>query len=268
VYVGNREGRFFAVDALSGALTWSYDTDGEIMGSANHIDAPGGGKNHVLVGSYDTKMYCLDADTGALVWSYETDYYINGAPATDGVHVVFGGCDASLHIVSTADGTKIGEVPVGSYIAGSAALVDGMAYVGHYGGSLVAVDIDGKTVAWDYRQEEHGGGFFSSPAVGSGHIYIGSRDRHVHCVDRTTGKLVWKFRTRGEVDSSPVIAGNGDRIVFGSADGRMYMVGAGDGAEIWSYEIGSPIIGSPAVAGGMIVIGVQDGRLYAFGEER
>ena len=237
------------------------------MGSANHIDIPGGGKK-VLVGSYDTKLYCFDAGTGALAWTYETDYYINGAPATDGDRVVFGGCDASLHIVSTADGAKIGEVPVGSYIAGSAALVDGVAYVGHYGGSLVAVDTGGKTVAWEYRPEERSGGFFSSPAVGSAHIYIGSRDRHLHCVDRTTGVRVWTFRTRGEVDSSPVIAGNGDRIVFGSSDGRIYMVGAVDGAEIWSYEIGSPVIGSAAVAVGMIVIGAQDGRLYAFGGKR
>jgi outer membrane protein assembly factor BamB len=39
-----------------------------------------------------------------------------------------------------------------------------------------------------------------------------------------------------------------------------------NGEEIWSYEIGAPIISCPAVAGGLIVIGAEDGRIYAFGE--
>jgi outer membrane protein assembly factor BamB len=38
-----------------------------------------------------------------------------------------------------------------------------------------------------------------------------------------------------------------------------------DGKLIWSYEIGSGIIGSPAVAGGFVIIGAEDGTVYAFG---
>jgi outer membrane protein assembly factor BamB len=87
----------------------------------------------------------------------------------------------------------------------------------------------------------------------------------VHCVDRTSGKQIWRFQTLDEVDSSPVIAG--DRVVFGSMDGRLYIVNLDDGELITSYEIGAPIIGSPAVAGGLVVVGSDDGRVYVFGEE-
>ncbi len=50
-------------------------------------------------------------------------------------------------------------------------------------------------------------------------------------------------------------------------DGRLYVVDLKDGKEIWSYEIGAAIFGCPAVAGGFIVIGADDGRVYAFGEK-
>jgi len=37
---------------------------------------------------------------------------------------------------------------------------------------------------------------------------------------------------------------------------------------LWSFEIGSSITGSPAVAQGKIIIGAEDGHLYAFGEKK
>ena len=169
-----------------------------------------------------------------------------------------------LHIVSVIDGAKKGEVWAGSYIAGSAALVDNRAYVGHYGSKLVCIDLSGQKIIWEYEDKESGGEFFSSPAVGKDQVIIGSRDYFLHCVDRETGQKIWKFQTRDEVDSSPVIVN--DKVVFGSADGRLYMLNLEDGKEIWSYEIGAPIMGCPAVLNGMIIIGAKDGRVYAFGE--
>jgi outer membrane protein assembly factor BamB len=54
-------------------------------------------------------------------------------------------------------------------------------------------------------------------------------------------------------------------VVVGSEDGRLYLVSLADGKELWSYEIGQGITSSPAVAGGTIIIGAQDGNVYAFG---
>lgn len=264
IYIGSLSGDFFSLDAHSGQVLWKHNIDNPIYGSANWARMPNSQENLILVGSYDNRMYCFEAETGKLKWTYETDHYINGAPATDGENVVFGGCDEYLHIVSVVDGTKKGEVWAGSYIAGSAALVDNRAYLGHYDNKLVCIDIADQKIVWEYEDKEHGGPFFSSPAVGKDRILIGSRDGFLHCVNRETGQKIWTFRTRDEVDSSPVIAG--DSVVVGSIDGRLYIVNLDDGKEIWSYEIGAAIIGCPAVTGGFIVIGAEDGRVYAFGE--
>jgi outer membrane protein assembly factor BamB len=56
-------------------------------------------------------------------------------------------------------------------------------------------------------------------------------------------------------------------VVVGSEDGRLYVIRLSDGSGVWSYEIGQPITSSPAVARGMVVVGCDDGYVYAFGTE-
>jgi outer membrane protein assembly factor BamB len=68
------------------------------------------------------------------------------------------------------------------------------------------------------------------------------------------------------VDGSPVICG--DKVVFGSVDGTLSVVRLADGGSVWTYDIGQSLFSSPAVADGLILIGCNDGRLYAFGAPR
>ncbi len=265
IYVGNLSGEFFSLDAHTGQVRWKYKCQNSIYGSANWARNPNNKKLLILVGSYDNRLYCLEAATGKLNWSYETDNYINGTPATDGVHVVFGGCDELLHILSISDGTEAGEVWAGSYIPGSAAFVENRAYLGHYDNKLVCIDTDEKKIVWEYEDKDHPDAFFSSPAVGKDRVLIGSRDGYLHCVNRKNGEKIWVWQSRDDIDSSPVISG--DKVVVASMDGRLYVVDLKNGKEIWSYEIGAAIFGCPAVAGGFIVIGADDGRVYVFGEK-
>jgi eukaryotic-like serine/threonine-protein kinase len=264
VYVGSLSGMFYALDAKTGQVVWTFETDDEIYGSANWVTAPNGTDKWIILGSYDFFVYCLDAKSGKKIWAVETDNYINGAPATDGTYTVFGGCDEQLHIVTVADGVEIAKVDAGSYIAGSAALVDGFAFLGHYGEALLCIDINKKEIVWEYDNNGKAGAFFSTPAVNDKLVVIGSRDKLVHCVDRKTGQQKWTFQTRDDVDSSPVICQ--EKVVVASMDGRLYILDIKTGSQLWSFEIGADIVGCPAVAGGKIFIGAEDGRLYVFGE--
>ena len=36
---------------------------------------------------------------------------------------------------------------------------------------------------------------------------------------------------------------------------------------MWSYEVGRSLFSSPAVVDGLVVIGSEDGKVYAFGAE-
>jgi outer membrane protein assembly factor BamB len=54
-------------------------------------------------------------------------------------------------------------------------------------------------------------------------------------------------------------------VIVGSGDGRIYMIDLNKGEKIWSYEIGKPISSTPAVIKNMVVVGSEDGSIYAFG---
>jgi eukaryotic-like serine/threonine-protein kinase len=41
-----------------------------------------------------------------------------------------------------------------------------------------------------------------------------------------------------------------------------------DGKELWNFEIGQPVTSSPAVVEGIVVVGSEDGSVYAFGEKK
>jgi outer membrane protein assembly factor BamB len=94
-------------------------------------------------------------------------------------------------------------------------------------------------------------------------VVVGGRDRRVHGIDRMTGKGKWEFRARARVDSSAVIC-NGQHAIMGADDGYLYVLDLKDGSEVWSYEIGAAIKTSPAVTQDWVLIGADDGVLYAF----
>ena len=263
VFVGSLDGFLYALNAQDGSLLWKYETEGQILGAANWTRSPDG-RLWILVGSYDNMLHCLDAKDGSVVWTYETDNYINGSPAVDDQKTVFGGCDAMIHVVSLVDGSKVAQIDSGSYIAASAAFLDGQVYVGNYDNVFIRADIAAGKIIWEYKESDSP--FFSSPAVNEDVVIFGGRDSLVHCVGREDGKVVWTFKTLGEVDSSPVICG--DRVVVGSEDGRLYVLKLSNGRKVWSYETGQPITSSPAVARGMVVVGCDDGYVYAFGAKR
>jgi len=261
VFVGSSDFFFYAIDARTGELAWKYEAEDKFLGGANYVRTRDGAR--VLVGSYDTNLYCFDPATGEKLWAYSTENYVNGTPAILGDRVIFGGCDAVLHVVSAATGEALGALQLGAdcHVAGSAALHEGRAYFGHYGNQFVAVDLEQEELAWTYDSPRHA--FFSSPAIGDDRIVFGGRDKKLHCVQLSDGKPLWTFPSRRKVDGSPVICG--DAVVFGSGDGRMYVLGLADGKERWTYDIGQSILSSPAVVDGRIYIGANDGKLYVFG---
>ena len=62
IYAGNRDGYFYAFDALSGSYLWKYKTEGPIAFSAAYKNGT------IYFASNDAHAYALNASNGALVW--------------------------------------------------------------------------------------------------------------------------------------------------------------------------------------------------------
>jgi len=77
-----------------------------------------------------------------------------------------------------------------------------------------------------------------------------------------SAKIVWKFKARHEIFSSPVITKQG-LIIFGCDDSNIYAI-TSKGKLKWKYKADYYVSASPAVSsGGIVYIGSDDQHLYA-----
>lgn len=255
VFIASTDQKLIALNAETGLKLWEYEIPGAIYGGPTWVD----GK--VICPSGD-RMFCIDAKTQKEVWAVGIGMPIYSAASITGDSVAFGGCDGALHVVALKDGSDLAAVGVGQPVQCSPALSNGFAYFGlaNEGSEVIAADITKGEIAWRF-QNPNSFPFTSTPAVTDTCVIAGGHDKYLHCLNRADGKELWSFLTRGEIDSSPIVAN--DRIVFGSGDGRVYIVSL-QGKELWSYEIGSPVESTAAVTEGLFMIGAADGVLYCF----
>jgi outer membrane protein assembly factor BamB len=177
----------------------------------------------------------------------------------DEKRIIFGGCDAFLHIVNLENGESIEQYETNAYIPCSVAVYDGIGYSGNYANEVLAFDPGDRGQLWTYSDRQFP--FFSSPAVNETHVFIGSRDKRLHAIDREMGVAAWTYQTSGRVDSSPLAFS--DAVVVGSTDGWLYAVSQIDGTELWKIELGASLIASPVFANGKLIIGSQGGTLFS-----
>ena len=62
IFAGNRDGYFYALDAVSGGLKWKYKTNGPILFSAAYKSGV------IYFASNDARAYALNATDGSLIW--------------------------------------------------------------------------------------------------------------------------------------------------------------------------------------------------------
>lgn len=148
---------------------------------------------------------------------------------------------------------------VGDIIESSAAIADGVVYVGGGNGDLVALDLDSGELKWKYSTGNLIGE--SSPAVGAETVYIGDLGGRLHAVDRRDGTARWTFDTDAEIKSSPILVD--DLLLIGSYDGHLYALEAATGAERWKAQTEGPVHATPAIQDGLTFVAGCDERFRA-----
>ena len=75
LYVGSTDGKMYAFNLTTGAVAWSFQTGGAIVGSAAVANGL------VYFPSYDGRLFVLRADTGVPVWWHQTGAISESSPA-------------------------------------------------------------------------------------------------------------------------------------------------------------------------------------------
>lgn len=272
VYCGADDGQFYALEQDSGKKRWTFATGGPVRGAPVIV----GGV--VLFGANDHHLYALDRITGKKLWSFRAnDYCVQTPPVVHG-NTVF--CAQWSELVFALDLTT-GKELWRSYVPIS---VEALAYYRdrlwvrnlHY---LIELDpATGKRLRLGDASWGWGGmAFLKNKLFVSGiQSQYGKSGATVTDLD-DAGKEIMKFPTLEGVNripskyfgnytqlaamGTPLVAG--DLICFASVSGKLCLTDP-DGKERWLFQLAGACHATPVAADGYLVVGCDDGNLYAF----
>lgn len=288
VVAATHAGRLFAVDQRTGRLRWSRHTGAELPFNtypAGRWDlwasSPVVSGATVVIGGGDGLVYALDLGTGRTRWTARTGGRVRATPAIADGTVIVGSWDGRVYALDLASGAErwvhrtIGDTLDSRAfgfdrraIQSSVTVADGGVYVGSRDGGLYALDLRTGDRRW--RATHRGSWVVASPVVRNGTVYVGSSDgQFVQAVDAATGAERWRFETRANALSSPLLVG--ELLVVGTEAndapwGDLLALDAATGVVAWRLRLEEALYSSPVVADGMIYVGTDAGELLAIGE--
>ncbi|MCB0878164.1 MAG: PQQ-like beta-propeller repeat protein [Thermoleophilia bacterium] len=136
---------------------------------------------------------------------------------------------------------------------------DGVLYVNNQHGETFAIRVHDREVLWRRRTAKT---YDSTPAINGRRMFVGSyAPGDVQALERMTGRRLWRLRTGGHVESSPVVV---DGLVYAaSSDRRVYAIDEETGKVRWAFRTGAEIKDSPSVAGGRVYVGNYAAEVFA-----
>jgi len=262
VIFGSGDQHVYALDALTGALKWSFTT-GDVVHAS-----PAVANGVVFIGSWDRNLYALDVATGAEKWRYTTgndtviynQIGIASSAAVSNGRVFVGGRDGHFHVVDAATGRLIWKHDnrMGWTIA-SPAVRGGIVYFPTSDGTRFKA-LDAATGEVKINLENLAVSFSSPALVGNLAIY-GTSDGWLNAVDVRSGTMSARFQTDGSKTNGAQYTDSTGRL----QTGRMYPDRTLDGMMIGMramQTLGS-VLSSPVVVDGVVYFGSTDGHLYA-----
>ncbi|HJU37633.1 MAG TPA: PQQ-binding-like beta-propeller repeat protein [Gaiellaceae bacterium] len=149
---------------------------------------------------------------------------------------------------------------LGHLIEFPAVVDNGFAYIGNARGTVHAISMRSGRFAWVHRTPD-APKMASSPAVYGDEIVYHTMNGWVYVLDRTNGRLAWRWYAGSPIESSPIVVKGVD--YFGDWNGEMYALDLRTHRLRWRRDLGAKITSSAAIAGGRLFIGDYAGRLWS-----
>ncbi len=281
IVVGTENGAVYGIEA--GTQKWTQRFNGTVVG-----DPAVFGSNIVV--ATQTAVYALNS-AGGIAWTYNTRG-VRGIAASDKVYVatsngitalddrgqpswnynatdanepsaelagyvVFGSGRDLVALRST--GEKFLDIETGPFWNTRPMVWSGITYTGTSEGMLYAVDVAQGRVLWNYNAGEI---ITTTPAHAGAYIIFGTANGWVYAVNN--GELAWKARVDSMPEGEMAVDGN---VVYFSTRKSLYGISGSDGTIVMKRQF-SDWPHSPSVIRSQIILGTQEGKLYAIDSSR
>jgi len=277
IYFGDDKGRLTALDTEDGSVLCKLDTPGRIS------PRPAVGEKHVYFSS-PQGVLAADRDTGVLLWQR------NFAAGTDEGHSIpIGGrlyispYDGYAYALDKETGAVVWKTDITRVIWSNLSDVDpmrrgvlsavgrprGVASDGHMFfqcvfdlnlSRIVALDLATGKKRWSFQSR----GWFGLAADS---VFIGSQDKHLYCLNKDRGEVVWKFKTNSRIWSRAAVFK--ESVIVPSCDGWLYRVRFKSGTLVWKFQTmpaqkrRTSIHSFPLVTDELVYFAAAEGQIYA-----
>ena len=296
LYVGTIEGKVIALDIMSISdgtpdLKWDKDvgaaTGGGGFGCSTKVSKPMGVygtpvlyEGRLYVGAYNGDILYFNISDGSRSDPFSTDGAIVGDPVVDGDTVFVASSDGKLYAFDLDLHLKPGwPFKTGDKIWSTPVVRNGIVYISSADHKLYAVDAESGKEIWHFEAEA---AILSTPLVFDGTIYIGACDRKFYAIaaateeERVAAVNGEKSPFLKDAKGSPFEAGNwfwttalpyNGLIWVGCLDHSVYALDAVTLEEKAKVTTQGMVYAPPVLLGDRIIVGSQDGRVYAIDPE-
>lgn len=232
---------------------WTFKTGNAIEG------APAIAGGVVYVASFDKYLYALELASGKLKWKTKLAA-MKASPSVKGDRVYVGDLDGRFYALKTSDGSRIWEFEAGGEITSGCNFHGDNVLIGSHDATLYCLGPDGKKI-WEVKTD---GPVNGSPAVIGDTTFVAGCDSVLHVLDAKSGKELAAVDLGGQAAATAAIAA--DRAFVGTMANTVVAVDLKKKEKAWTFEAPrrqQPFFASAATAGGLVVAGSRDKKIYA-----
>jgi len=262
--IGSSAGKdnvLLSLNTETGRLNWRFPDNGANDGAG---DAWVGGvlvtDQAIFAPNADHNLYMLSLD-GELLANFAADGALWGQPVTDGKLVYIASLEHTLYALDPAAGlVERWSLDLGGAAPAGPLLIDNVLYVSTFNDAVVAVDAaSGKIIA----SFETDAWVWGTPVVADGSLYFGDLDGHLHAFDLNDGGQVWPpFEAIiAEARGNSITASPllwQSLLVIGSENGTLYALDS-EGIDVWDRALGGPVYGTAVAAGEYVLVAPNSG---------
>lgn len=277
LYVSSGFGKLFALDANSGAVSWT----GELRTPSRAAPVISDGRVYAV--TRENRLFAFDAATGAELWNRQgleqTVGILGGAaPAANDDVVIAPFSSGELNAYLAISGRPIWDqelsgasggtgLSVFNDVAGDPVIADDVVYAASQSGRLVAIDIKSGERLWTRNL-----GGTNPPYIAGNALFFVTTNGDAMALSRETGETIWaqplgafqdpEDREDPIVWAGPVLAGG--NLVLVSNDEKMVLLDPATGTLASQVELPDGVTNVPAVANGTIYMLSDGASLLAY----
>lgn len=252
LYVGDRSGNIYALDASSGEAVWQSKIGSKIVRSGAVTS------NAILFGNEDNQLRSVSKDTGNVLWTQDLGRTALGITAINGTAYVGRSGYGKMYAVDVTTGDINWEYEarggIQSNIAAAPAVTENKVVFGSANSYIVALNRSDGSRIWTYDSGEDGTLSSSSgnsriggaPSIHNNTVYAANNLGSVMSISLSDGSENWKYNASAAVSTSPCI--DGDNVYVGDNDGIVYALDTTSGDAQWTFDSNESIGRSSVVS--------------------